>query len=733
MHPETAESSAARALPGEDSSAFRILYVSATDPEVSFPGSPFVDELRAELQRLAVETAELRTLEEFERRAIEWSTNEALRYRTLSTQADSDDTRQVLVRRAVLGCAPLGLVSGAWLQWLSCPGNADDATVLRVLALYAVDIGVGHPRASRGSAYLALLRNLLLSENAVPPARLTQDRRIVDWCFHLPSLLLAMSRRPDDFMFEILGADLCLRTVGLASALVLVRERHPTAADWTAIDPGAARREEDPSGVQRSRAAVDALVDRGLDEGAVDRVTLGFAWTLVALRDWSSRLYADLDASRDPAYEMAELLRLRAREGSAYHQNFGFAGRPLSEWLADSCTDPSGLLDVLAKSKLVKPGRSDASALVGELVGERGPMFRVFAPEDLVVIRRWIDSLAADGQPPVPEIPDAQTRLYQAPPTQAPPIFLSPLGATAMGEDRMPASQREAYLLLQRRTDTPALRRYALDYVRGWLGRARYGIDEGATHLPVRWELAGLRRWLGEQHDRHGRDFQRTVEEPIPSKAALIDSTVQLAPLTLIDGSWLQGFTDYEHASSEVGHFLFETYWDELGNGESRLNHPLIYRQLLTEMGVEPPPTGSWEFVHWPGFRERSFELPVYWLSIGRFPQTYMPEVLGLNLAMELSGVGGAYRKSHIALKKYGFSSRFVDIHNTIDNVASGHSAWAAEAIDTYMAAIPVSPGAGAQTRTWERIRVGFRSLNPPGGWRARLAGRQARRAGRAQ
>src|SRR5918997_2896994 len=93
---------------------------------------------------------------------------------------------------------------------------------------------------------------------------------------------------------------------------------------------------------------------------------------------------------------------------------------------------------------------------------------------------------------------------------------------------------------------------------------------------------------------------------------------------------------------------------------------------------------------------------------------------------MELSGVGGTYRRARIALKTYGFSTRFVDIHNTIDNVASGHSAWAADAVDTYMASIPESQGDGARTEAWERVRTGYRSLNPPSGFWARAAGRTA-------
>lgn len=705
--------------------ADRDLYVAAADPEGRFPDGAFVAALRAETQRPDTDTHTPADLGAGVSLAAGWGLRESARYRDLAAAAGG--AREALVRRAALGCAPLALNSGAWLQWLSSPANADDPASMSVLALYASDVGAGHPRASRGNAYLALLRALRLSENAAPAARLALDRRIADWAFRLPAALLAMSRRPDDFTPEILGADLCLRAVGLPPPLALVRDAHPHAADWAALDPGTARGADGDGGLDRARAAAEMVLAAGGD-GAARAALRGFGWALAALTSWSARVYGDLDAARDPAYEMAELLRLRAREGSAYHQHFEIEGRTLSAWLEESRTDPAGLLDALCRSKLIKPGESARSVLVNGLVGERGRMFRVFAPEDLDVIRRWIDSLAPGAGGPRPPAAPARPEKYQ--PLEIP---VPAPQAPARRADTGRISLREAYHGLIRRNESPALRQYARDYVHGWLNRARLGVDEGETRLPAVWEPGSLRPWLLEQHDKHGRDFQSTAEGPVPSREALVDSTVQLAPLTLIDGGWLQGFTDYEHASSELGHFLFETYWDELGNGIPRLNHPLIYRQVLAEMGVRLPPTGSAQFAHSPVLRDASFELPVYWLSIGRSPQSFMPEILGLNLAMELSGVGGTYRRAHIALKKYGFSTRFVDIHNTIDNVATGHSAWAADAVDSYLAALLVARGAGAQAEAWQRVRTGFRSLSPPDGRRARRAERRGRQAGAAR
>jgi hypothetical protein len=697
-----------------DLSAARSLYATVSDPEASFAFQPEVDAIRSELRSAAADEADLPAFEEL---AATWSAEERERYGAL---VDAHAPEDLLVGRAALGCAPLALVSGSWLQWLSAPGNAHEETVLAILTLYASDVGVGHPRASRGSAYLELLRQVRVADYASPAAHLVHDYRVPDFAFYVPSLMLAMSRRPDEFLPELLGADLGLRMVGMLPPLAIVQAGEGVHADWAALDPGAERPgEEAPGGVPQARAAIASLLRDGLPE-AEERLLRGFRWAYETLVDWSESLRSELAAVLDPAHEMAALLKLRAREGSVYHQKFKLEGRPLASWLAESRTDPRPLMHTLASSKLVKPGRSESSALVTGLVSERGPMFRVFAPEDLAVIRRWIDALPGADERDEPPASPSDDRL------RVPNVPFSP--GERNGAARLPQSVREAYHRLQPRPGSPALRSWAESYVRGWLARARLGLGTDEGQLPERWSPEGLRPWLLDQHDRHAEGFEADQQTPLPSREALIDSTVQLAPLTLIDGSWLQGFTDYEHASSELGRFLFETYWDELGNGLPHLNHPRIYRELLDQMEIELPPTRSREFAESPLLRDRSFELPVYWLSIGHFPQTFMPEVLGLNVAMELSGVGGSYRRARIALKHHGFSTRFVDIHNTIDNVATGHSAWAADAVDTYIASVGNTQGREAQEAAWERVRTGFVSLDPPDGLRARRTQRRAQR-----
>ncbi|MEK8174274.1 hypothetical protein NKH77_50585 [Streptomyces sp. M19] len=63
----------------------------------------------------------------------------------------------------------------------------------------------------------------------------------------------------------------------------------------------------------------------------------------------------------------------------------------------------------------------------------------------------------------------------------------------------------------------------------------------GAGLPPVRWNReSGLRNWLDAAHDGHARRLDEAAPN-LPSRAELVESTVQLAPLIMIDGGWLRG------------------------------------------------------------------------------------------------------------------------------------------------------------------------------------------------
>jgi hypothetical protein len=660
------------------------------------------------------------------------------------------------VRRVLRNCAPFALSAGAWLQWLSGPGNSELEPVLRTLTLYAGDVGVGLPLADRGSDFRELLRRHGVAEE-LPGVLLAGSESVDGFSFRLPALLLTMSRLPDTYRCQLLGADLCLRHLGvlppLAAALRATDAKDET---YETLDLGAARAVGGPPGRELSWAAVRAHLAAATEPGAVPGpggtaglLLEGFRWALREVRAWSERLRQETALSLHPDYGVWRLIHTRARQAAVYHSGFRLEGRPLSEWFADVDAGPASFLAALARSRLVRPGKPESSPLLGRLVGPKGPMFRIFTEEELALLRRWIRQLPEPGSVLHPDAPDAtdsqgtsgtasrQAGLHRAqadwpardgaaravaqaavaapgPATRGP--------ATGRRPSLTPRAAREAYPLLLSRADSPGLRAFAHAYATRWLARSRYALNRPVRGaLPERWDREnGLRPWLARAHDQHAEGFDEE-RVALPSRSELIDSTLQLAPLIMIDGGWLQGFTDYRLAASRAGHFLFRTYWDELGNGEPELNHPRIYRALLRQMGIDLPPTASPEFIAWPQLRDEAFAMPVFWLSVSRFPEEFMPEILGLNLAMELSGVGGSYRDARVALRHHGFSTQFVDLHNTIDNVATGHSAWAADAIDSHLNELTARHGPGGEAEVWGRVRVGQRSLNPPTGLAAAL------------
>ncbi|WP_067721125.1 iron-containing redox enzyme family protein [Nocardia yamanashiensis] len=691
MHPFGSALPTGTEPPAGDAADARSAYGIAVDPEYQFPQQPLVSGLRDRL----VAIGDSNDLDELIRRTAEWGKRESGRYRELLDTATDRGVTEGFVRRIVLGCAPISLMAGAWLQWLNRSGTCEDDLALRILALYADDVGAGRPRRSRGDAYLGLMRSLQISEYAEPVSRLPADSRIPGYAFDFAARLLLMSRKPEEFAGELMGVDLCLRTVALLPPLAAVQSGGVVPADWQRIDLSTARSSESQLPVDRSAAIVTVITENSTDSTPVRH---GFAWALAELERWSTLLFDELVRMLDPAVEMAELVRSRAREAYVYHHDFRLAGRSLSDWFKQARTDPAPFVRALATSRLIRPGRPEASPLVTTLVAERGRMFRVFTEEDLSTIRRWISALPTGDSEP-------DTIMSENHPTTAVPIdgLYSP---PEQGEP--PRGLREAYYLLHSRRQSVALNDYAMDYVRCWLDRAR----DTEVHLPKVWDSVGLRPWLLDQHDRHALEYEQT-DEPLPTREELVEESIQLAPMILIDGAWLQGFTDYSLASTEIGFSLFATYWDELGNSELRLNHPLIYRQLLGEMGIDAPPTASKEFSEWDRFKDSSFAVPVYWLSLSRFPLTFTPELLGLNLAIELSGVGGTYRRMRRAHSAHKFDTRFIDIHSTIDNVSTGHSAWASDAIDIYLASILKTEGADATASVWRRVRNGYAALNP--------------------
>ncbi len=424
----------------------------------------------------------------------------------------------------------------------------------------------------------------------------------------------------------------------------------------------------------------------------------GFYWARHQTEILIENLLDVLTRWLDPREAARQWVARRRREASLYHEKTKLGGEPMTALLA--ADDALHFLDHLAASSYVRAGDPERSPLLNGLISPRGKMFRIFSRDDVEVLRRWIAGLPYEAAA-------AQPAAYE---------LWKDSGAFDVASCRSTAGQTEphikprlAYPRLLHTELNPSDEAYARRYVDRWLLRSSRGVAAGNCRLPHEWTPGGLRKWLHEQHEASNRslgDWQQSM----PSREEVVADILSLAPLTMIDGAWLTGFAHPSMASSDSGYPLFDTLFDELGNGIHELNHPVIYRDLLRVVYGDLPATADPQYANSPCFNDRDFDLPVFWLSIGRYPLTYRPEIMGLNLAMELSGVGGGYRRTHQALATYGFPTIFVDLHNSIDNIATGHSAWAAASVDAYISALPQ----GERTESWTRVRTGFVALNPP-------------------
>jgi hypothetical protein len=248
-------------------------------------------------------------------------------------------------------------------------------------------------------------------------------------------------------------------------------------------------------------------------------------------------------------------------------------------------------------------------------------------------------------------------------------------------------------------------------------------MQQGEGAIPfLSYSHQALRNWFENRATEQVQSYSTQQRQSIldnKSKNEVINEALQICPMILVDGAWLKRWGSPGLVDTPIGALMYKIFSDEIGNGDCKQNHPNIYRALMQEMGIELPNFRSRSFINFQGFNQDAFEVPAFWLSISLFPHCYLAETLGLNLAMELSGVGGAYRQARDELRAHGFSTLFVDLHNTIDNVSSGHSAMAIEAIEIWMDPYLRSNNPKQIEEAWLRVWTGYRALNtPPKTWR---------------
>jgi hypothetical protein len=584
-------------------------------------------------------------------------------------------------RRGVLvALAPALLLDRIWLARAAQPATAHRPAECHLFGLYCRSVGLDDCATSASSRFRAALT---LAGAALPLLNdpgFFHTPDIPDFAWNLPAAQLCLFHRPRRYFPELLGWT-------LAHSL-----REPAWWDGTGEAEAAHCR-------ALARAALEACEER-------DDTRVRTGWALYC------KLFADLlnqtaaaAARKIPARDaLAGIIQAKRAHAVGHHGRIFLDGRGLDEWLADP--DPEPLLRALSASGLVDHARPEASRLI-RAMDFGGPMFGVFDRAERQVYLDWMEN----ENHPIPFI--AQTQAFV------------PRPAEADRPQRVPLpSKRALYTALLRAESAADLPDQATAAVNRILRLTRVMMPFQRGHRRFfRYTEADFHARIEAIH-AHEIGRYRPSDAPAQVSEALCRWIIlQFAPAILVDGCWLAGIGTAAECLDTAGRHLLKIYADELGNGRPERNHPNVYRRLLGQLSIELPPFDSEAFANDPRFLDAAFDLPVYLLAIGQPPQRHFPELLGINLAIELSGLGAGYMRMIDVLRSHRIDPAIVQLHLGIDNLASGHAARAREAVIIYLDEMERKGGEEVSRQVWRRIWTGYLSLHTAGlslAWRLR-------------
>ncbi|MGH8565540.1 MAG: iron-containing redox enzyme family protein [Gammaproteobacteria bacterium] len=610
--------------------------------------------------------------------------------------------------------APVALTYGSWIAPV-----AGTATVHRrpFALLFRYHADGGARRVREGYRRLLVLQGIGLPE--VMDDAFVRDGSLLDAAF-LPAVLwLAISRSPQGLFPELLGMFLG-QALGLLPFRALMAGSCPPAIRADAslgplLGPGIphdAGLEPISTLVEgHLETAREALGRQGV-EHAWHRVRNGLLAQFLAERElcrsaieaWETRRSSDRHAA------VLAILETKRPYALGQHRDKTLGDRRIEDWLAPGA-DLGGLLDALAASDLVDPAAPLKSRFLASL-SPGGAMYRVFRDDEIATLVEWIGGLgeckSSIRERPVP-VPAGPPGGFHATPA-ADKIQKKMLAGKSAGSkdprvlfhrlldpERYPEELPAARSLVQR-----CLRKTA---------RALRGPMRGEDLWFFPYSPGVLEARIDAIHHRAVAAYRPFVPPPRLDREEYRWLLTRLAPLVLVDGCWLQKAAWLDGRHAPVAARLLAIYTDEIGGGDPDHNHANIFRRLLEGEGIRLPELTSAEFIAWPGFWASLFDLPAYLLAISQFPRTFLPEILGLNLAIELSGLGAFYMSVVDEMRYLGLDPAIVSVHLASDNLASGHAALARETVMIYLDGVGSDFGHEELDRHWRRVSLGYASL----------------------
>jgi Iron-containing redox enzyme len=603
-------------------------------------------------------------------------------------------------RALILQFAPSALLGQCWLQRYAQAANCDTDLTSALFRIYRAGLNPDG-RKSAVEPYRVLMRQAGID---LPPmnshAFCTQDQ-LSGSAFRLALVRLCLARCAAEFTGELIGftaADV-LGVSGIFSEPLLRRFKDLGFSD----EYQAARMRANKMAETSVRDAVNRYLKAGsATEQRQRRIQNGFALYVAADRRFWFAILDRIRQHQSPSDRVLTLFRKKAHYGFGLHRAITIGGTSLDDWLSGGLADGPAFLEALAQSEWFDLLNPTNSAFFTRVTAPDGPMQGVFTPDELNTVRDWLEFRKTAGREgAVPEL-CAPVPAQPLPSLAAPSTGVCPR-----------LTLREMFFRLVNVDEHPEIRPAARNYIERCLRYTKVAIflSRNPELQWFRFSHAAFGARIDSIYRRQVDGYRPLHREPRLNRLDWTGVIKQFAPTVLVDGCWLQNINDPGMENCPVSDPLWKIYADEIGNGQPSANHPVIYRKLLESLGIDLPAISDPDFANHKDFIPGAFDIPVYLLAVSQFPRSFLPELIGINLAIELSGLGGSYLKLAESLDYWGIESTIVRVHQAADNMASGHSAIARLVVGRYLDDVLSKNGERAMQVHWRRIWLGFVSI----------------------
>lgn len=601
------------------------------------------------------------------------------------------------------------LTQPCWLEHICSSASSQSIISMQLMSLYMQLTGKNQQGIDIQQSYQGMF---LSTGNKLPKLHshsFSQRAELIPEVLGFATLQLALSRFPRVFLPEILGFSLAY--CQLPTLIEICFPKPQTSGVFFQQ-----RQQQLEKQIPLLLKCITSYLQLFPQQTPVlwQRILKGFYLHQLQVQYAGEQFKETLTASTD--YQaVISILQQKAVAAVGHHQKIHLQGISLDKWFAGSPDNTQEFLQALVQSDYIDKKNIENSRLL-KLFNFGGPMFGVLDKSEQDILLSWLkyelktvptSSKCGVGTVFSRENIGSPSRLKTAP---------------TVAINKLPLKQKIRNVKLNNRD----LYYYLLniDLFPDVLPAAKSKVNKLLRACALLNPLP-FRHYSHQQFDTYIENiYQREMaayrplqETPRISKEAYIWGFEQIAPLILIDGCWIQNSLALQQSTPEISDILFAIYGDEIGNGQLEQNHPYIFQQLLDSLSIHLPPTYSKAFSKHPGFINSAFDLPVYMLSLSSFSVEFLPELLGLNMAIELSGLGKSYMRLVDDWKYWGIDPRIASIHISIDNYASGHTFMAKKAIQLYMDGImQTTSNIALLDSHWRRVFTGYASLRFVGG-----------------